>query len=141
MWSSCQSPLQQAHSHFVELLVDVLVILIVLAQLGDQSAVRQREELRVLGRGKRGLEQAEKKADSTAASASSAASGGLERGNRNLLSQRSLLLNRRGLGSCFGEATGLFGKRNALSPRDNRALLFSPSLHTQHFHQHGPDLT
>lgn len=41
-WSSLP---QQIHSHFVELLVDVLIVLVVLAQLGDQSAVRQREEL------------------------------------------------------------------------------------------------
>lgn len=43
--SSYKAQLPQIHLHFVKLLVDVLVILVVLAQLGDQSAVRQREEL------------------------------------------------------------------------------------------------
>ena len=61
--SSYKAPLQQIHLHFVKLLVDVLVILVVLAQLGDQSAVRQREELRVLDRGKRDLTQAKEKTD------------------------------------------------------------------------------
>lgn len=43
--SSYKAVLQHIHLHFVKLLVDILVILIVLAQLGDQSAVRQREKL------------------------------------------------------------------------------------------------
>lgn len=40
------------HSHFVQLLVDVIVVLVVLAELGDQGAVGQREQLRVLRTGK-----------------------------------------------------------------------------------------
>lgn len=39
-------------SHFVQLLVDVVVVLVVLAELGDQGAVGQREQLRVLRTGK-----------------------------------------------------------------------------------------
>lgn len=36
---------QQGHSHFVQLLVDILVVLVVLAELGDKSTIGQREEL------------------------------------------------------------------------------------------------
>lgn len=35
-------------SHLVQLLVDLLVVLVVLAQLGDQGPVGEREQLRVL---------------------------------------------------------------------------------------------
>lgn len=39
------APTQQIHSHFVQLLVDIIVVLVVLAELGHQGTVGQREQL------------------------------------------------------------------------------------------------
>lgn len=52
-WRHCHEVLKRqlrvnADLHFIQLLVDLLIILIVFAQLCDQSSVGQREQLRIL---------------------------------------------------------------------------------------------
>jgi len=96
-----QGSTQQTHSHFVKLLVDVLVVLVVLAELGDQSAVRQREELRVLDRGKRHSAQAQGKTDRALLRPCPALLPLPGEGNRNLLPQRDSLLQKERSQSIF----------------------------------------
>lgn len=82
--------------------------------------------------------------DSTAASTSSAASSGLEKGNRKLPSQRYLLCSRRSQLLFWQGNFSLLGQRNALSAWNKRALEHFCSLPLstqQHCYQQATQLT